>query len=1135
MLAVAGTCVVLGISALDSAAALATTGGLGCAVVYAWTGRIPRDYRRAAAMVERAHPDLAQALETALEQQPGSGRYTFLQDRVFAEALQHARSHDWTSVPVERARLFPIVHSLAATAAVAICFAPLLLPRDEAGAIASVPRMIVTVTPGDTEVERGSVVVVTARFEGNVPSESTLVWSSADGGDQRMGMARSLSDPVFALTLPALANDTDYHVEYRGGSSEFFHIKVFDRPALLRADATLDYPDYTSLESRTLEDVRRLSAVEGTAITYDFSINKPVRRAVLRSAAGEEIELEPSSGDRTHLSARFPLTKTVRYALHLEDDAGRSNAWPDDFRLEALANRTPNLRIEFPRGDQRVSALEELALRAEASDDFGLLDYGIGFAVGADDPDYVSLKDGAASIWQAKFERVIALEERGVVPEDLLTWFAWARDHAPDGVERLTNSDLFFGEVRPFDEIFREQADGGQQQQGGSGGQQEDQLLETQRQISIAIWNMKQAPAPGEQFVKDVRTLVTAQERARNQLRALRARIDGERAKQAAVSADGHMERTVEALEFAAGSESPGTLEQAWRSSQGAYQALLRLAPPETRVAQMRGSQRGQGGNNRNQRQLNQLRFRSNDDAYETESEAQALNSEEEREQMQTISRLRELAQRQQDLNRRLQELQTALVAAQDEAERERIERELKRLEEEQRRMLTDLDEVRQRLDRRSTDPGSRQAREQLDRTREDMRRSGESLANGSVSEALASGTRAQEDLDRVRDELRRQSSSQFAEDMREARQAARELSEEQQAIRQALEELDGKAGRSLDDSETRDRIANRLEDNRERLESLLEVLRRVTEESEGPEPGLHEQLYDMLRQQGQGTTDEKLETASEFLRRGFVEQAREVQPGIQRELDQLRTSIDRAAESVLGDEASTLRFARNELEDLSRELQGDRPFDQPPTSGEGDRPADAPTSREPEGEPEDDGRQPSGRGRGDNPEMTADSGARGGRSGGGGGQAGLPQGDGGPAVGELAEALQSFINQGSDGSTGGGGGWSGPLTGGDFGEWSQRLRTVESILELPGARERISGARERAEELRQEFRRHGTPPQWSVVEEGIVAPLAEVRAWLRQELARRDDPTALQPVDRDPVPDAYGDAVKNYYESLGR
>ncbi|MGH8020378.1 MAG: hypothetical protein ACREIA_19270, partial [Opitutaceae bacterium] len=86
-----------------------------------------------------------------------------------------------------------------------------------------------------------------------------------------------------------------------------------------------------------------------------------------------------------------------------------------------------------------------------------------------------------------------------------------------------------------------------------------------------------------------------------------------------------------------------------------------------------------------------------------------------------------------------------------------------------------------------------------------------------------------------------------------------------------------------------------------------------------------------------------------------------------------------------------------------------------------------------------------------------------------------------------------------------------------------------------PGARERLSGARERAGELREDYRRHGTPPQWPVVEQGIVAPLDEVRTWLRQELARREDPAALQPVDRDPVPEAYAEAVKNYYESLGK
>jgi hypothetical protein len=120
------------------------------------------------------------------------------------------------------------------------------------------------------------------------------------------------------------------------------------------------------------------------------------------------------------------------------------------------------------------------------------------------------------------------------------------------------------------------------------------------------------------------------------------------------------------------------------------------------------------------------------------------------------------------------------------------------------------------------------------------------------------------------------------------------------------------------------------------------------------------------------------------------------------------------------------------------------------------------------------------------------------------------------------------------DGLAGRGGG-AGPITGGDFAEWSERLRTVESLLELPGARERLAGAREQAEGLRAEFRRHGNPPQWNVVESGIAAPLSEVRGWLREEIARRDDPTALQPVDRDQVPETYAEAVKRYYESLGK
>ncbi|MCH2613415.1 MAG: hypothetical protein MKZ70_01800, partial [Opitutales bacterium] len=72
------------------------------------------------------------------------------------------------------------------------------------------------------------------------------------------------------------------------------------------------------------------------------------------------------------------------------------------------------------------------------------------------------------------------------------------------------------------------------------------------------------------------------------------------------------------------------------------------------------------------------------------------------------------------------------------------------------------------------------------------------------------------------------------------------------------------------------------------------------------------------------------------------------------------------------------------------------------------------------------------------------------------------------------------------------------------------------------------------AERLRAEFKRHGEMPQWGVVDEGIIAPLSEARSWVAQELARHEDPQALQPVDRDPVPRAYQESVRKYYEFLG-
>ena len=1088
--------------------------------------------RDAARYIGRHHPEADSSLQAAIEQLPAlGGTFHFLQRRVIDDALRHADTANWYRRPRRDARRLLAAHIVAMLAALAVSLLVIRAyrPAPPRSSTATAIAGDFEITPGDAEIERHSAVVVSVRFPADaVPSAVTLVWQPTGAEAQRVPMHRSLSDPVFAFTLSSVAADTAYHIEHDDDRSRTFALTVYDRPALLRADAALDYPDYTGLDDRRIEDTRRISAVVGTRLDYEFAFNKPVARAVLRTADNREVPLEPATPDRTRFRLATTLATSARYSLHLVDDDARTNAAPNDIRIEALENRRPELKLTFPRGDIRVSPLEELHLQAEARDDFGLRDYGLGFSIADAEPTYLPLsRSSDTRTLEAQLSHLLSLEQHAAQPDQLITWFAWADDIGPDAQLRRTTSDIYFAEVRPLDEIFREDATGGgRPQPGQSGGGPGDDLIETQRQISIAIWKLRQQDTAAPSFTADAETLRDSQEQAVRQLATIRERLEDPTARDAADEAAPLMRRAADALAETAAEKNLTTLESAWSSARGAYQSLLRMQSRDTRVSQSRSGS-GAGGRQRNRGQLNQLEFRNEEDRYETETEAQPPATPEEREQLQVLARLRELARRQEDLNRRLQELQTALAAAEDEAERESIRRELKRLEEEQRRMISDLDEARQRVDRMQPGEQTQQARQQLENTRDDMRRATEQLEQGEVSQALAAGTRAQENLQRTSEDMRQQAAGRFSEQMREARREARELATEQQQLTSELEEM-SRGQQSLDDSDTRDQLAQRLENQAARRERLLQDLRQVTEDSEASEPGLHRQLYDLLRQQNQSGAGQNLSSSAEMLRRGFVDPARDQQPSIARDLQQLQRGVERAAGSVLGDELNELRFAQRELEELARELRRDQstadnggavPSPREPATDEpapaNDLDADSPSSAPSLADTPPENASPS-----------SSPSAPGSPSGSPGDLSSAAE----SALADLERLARSFgeSNRTADAARG-------PLTGRGFADWADRLRTVEELVESSEQRQRLAGARAQAEELRRMNQRQGQAPQWDLVEMGIVAPLEETRAWLRQELNRRENPDTLQPVDRDPVPERYAESVRKYYEALGQ
>jgi hypothetical protein len=109
------------------------------------------------------------------------------------------------------------------------------------------------------------------------------------------------------------------------------------------------------------------------------------------------------------------------------------------------------------------------------------------------------------------------------------------------------------------------------------------------------------------------------------------------------------------------------------------------------------------------------------------------------------------------------------------------------------------------------------------------------------------------------------------------------------------------------------------------------------------------------------------------------------------------------------------------------------------------------------------------------------------------------------------------------------------PLTGEGYVNWSDRLRDVEEMIDESDLRNEVASVRERARAMRQDIRQRAMPPQWDKVQTQILAPLAEVRKRVAEELSKRQSADALVPIDRDPVPNQYSELVRKYYERLGK
>lgn len=1109
----------------------------------------------------------------------------FLDGRVLSEFTDRAATQDWERLllgwqkKVWTTPLFIFVVLLCANLAV------LWMNRVEqhyakiTDALRTQPSVptsahdAVTVTPGDVEVEKGSRLVVEATFANEVPAEATLIVLELDGKErERIPMKLTVDEQVFGGWISKVDKDARYLVEFGKGRSKQHRITTFVYPKLEQVDVKITPPDYTKLPPKEIKNTMKITAMEGSRIDFSIKINKPVKDAELFGEDKTVLPLKPSAQEPTRLVATMKAEKTQKWRVHLVDAQERANQNPPWVQVTAVTNQLAKIEVVFPKRDVQVSQIQELPVEAKVWDDLGVIRSGASFSLAGKTKEVIFQHPPTEPARKQAVKELLVLEGEEAQPRQLVSYHFWAEDRGPQGEVRRAMSDLFFAEVRHFEDIFRE----GESPPGEPGKEpkgQTDELVELQKQIVNATWRIVRDTNAGksmEAVAPDAKVLQASQGVALDQTKEAMEKTDEAEIKTALTEAWKSMKDALDPLEQAAEAQKRAALNQALTFEQSALEWLHQAQSREHQIMRAKPSKMASGKQKQMQNQLMNLELKQEEQRYEEEKQATEEQTAEQQENLQVLNRLKELARRQEALAEKMKELQTQMAKPQTEEAKRELENQLKRLEEEQKRMLSDIDDLQQRMEQPDQAANMAEAKQQLEQTREQVSEAAEKLQQQKLADAANAATRAQRDLEKLQEDFTEKTAKRFSEEMKQMRQQAREVADQQKQIaetleRQKTEASTGDTRQELDQMLKGSEVARQIQKQQDKVADLLDSMQRVSEQAEGNHALLHRRLYEAVREAKTGGLEEHLDEARLQSRYGQRAEAQDAERKANALVDKLQEGVEKAAESVLGSEAEALRMARAELDKLIEEVAKEQSAAMNPSNASKAEPnqstaqatgddkthqakpqaqAAAPTppgesQTEAQGRPDlagMPGEAPSKGQAGNSAPSASDAAEAQGAASSSAQASSAPQGrgqanrsSGTSGTGGSEGAGDFFFEQGSEVAK------PGPLTGEGYQGWTDRLRNVEELLNRPELRNEAAKVLDQAREMRVDHERNEVAPQAEHLQMRILNPLMELRDRVAEELAKRDAKNPMVPVDRDPVPPAFRDLVKRYYQELGQ
>jgi hypothetical protein len=858
--------------------------------------------RRAIGTAETAFPQFQQRLTTFAERDglaERNGKKDPFIELLAADTLEVARSAEpeqmvtgrrlWTSLATGVGALGILVWMIADGPGFLGFGASLLWtgPRKP-------PLYDLRVTPGDAVVRRHADQLVSAIPTGMRPSGVKLFARFQSSGKWEEIAMHPKTAGSFAggyqFLFAGLPENVEYYVTAGAMTSKHFNIHVTDLPSVKQIRVTYHYPAWTGMPSNIEERGGDLRAVTGTEAELDVSTDHPLPGGQIQLDNGQKIQLTGGQNNVYHGAVKMDKDGVYHIA---GIEQGQQVRVSEDFFIEARKANPPQISLVRPgRGDYHASPIEEVTIAAKATDEYGLRGVVLHYSVNGGPEQTVDVT-GQKGKKEAEGSTTLSLEEFKLVPGDLVSVYATARDANPANAEAHT--DMMFIQADPFEREFSQsQQSGG----GGGGGQGNESAQISQREKEIISSTFKQQGDKDstQQQAADISKLLSqAQATLRDQAVTLSGRLQARELTnemQAISEFEKDMMAAAEAMAPAAQELQKEKWKDAIPNEQKALQSLLRAEATYRQIQVAFGSRGGGGGGGgsgaaRDLAALFDLELDTEKNQYESRQSAATTAEQKAQEIADALKKLDELAKREEDL---AQQQRNGTQTAEQKWQQEMLQRDAQELQRQMEQQLAQNGQQGQQSGQSSSSSSSSSSGQSS---------SGQSSAQAGRSESsdqAADGRQkaAQQALDRLR---------QANEDMKRAASQNASAADSRRAadrLRQATDLLGGMqkqdaAGRLSSMAQTAEQLAARQKQQADHVRDLMAQQNAARTSGQQP-PNPSAQEIDKMVKDRQQVSDDLARLTQEM--RNATRELAPTQPAA---TNKLRSALDGMDENDLG------------------------------------------------------------------------------------------------------------------------------------------------------------------------------------------------------------------------------------------